>query len=56
VLSATGQASDVQLQAESRTEMTNAGGGAANPLWLCLLASVLVILPGRRRDRFHFRD
>lgn len=56
VLSATGQASDVQLQAESRTEMTNVGGGAVGPLWLCLLASVVVVLPGRRRDRFHLRD
>lgn len=56
VLSATGQASDVQLQAESRTEMTNVGGGAVGPLWLCLLAVVAVILPGRRRDRFHLRD
>ena len=56
VLSATGQASDVQLQAEARTEMTNVGGGAVGPLWLCLLASVVVLLPGRRRDRFHLRD
>jgi mono/diheme cytochrome c family protein len=56
VLSATGQASDVKLQAESRTEMTNVGGGAVGPLWLCLLAFVVVVLPGRRRDRFHLRD
>jgi hypothetical protein len=57
VVSATGQASDVQLQAEARTEMTNRGGGAADPLWLCLLAAVLAVLPRRRdRDRFHFRD
>ena len=55
-LTPTGQASDVQLQAESRTEMTNVGGGAVGPLWLCLLAFVVVVLPGRRRDHVHLRD
>ena len=42
VLSATGQAVDVQLSAEAQTVMTNQGGGALGPLWLCALAIAVV--------------
>lgn len=41
VLSAAGQATDVQLSAEAQTVMTNVGGGALDPLWLCLVAGMV---------------
>jgi len=49
VLSATGQAVDVQLSAEAQTVMTNQGGGALGPLWLCALAIAVVAAHSVRR-------
>ena len=56
VLSATGQASDVQLSAQAQTVMTNQGGGAAGPLWLGLLAAALLGLRRHARGASPFPD
>ncbi|MFL6626930.1 MAG: choice-of-anchor D domain-containing protein [Vitreoscilla sp.] len=48
VLSAGGQASDIQLSAEAQTVMTNQGGGAIDPWLLLLLAGACAGL-GRAR-------
>ena len=56
VLSAGGQASDVQLSAEAQTVMTNQGGGAVDPALLLLLVAALACVRRTRRDALDSRD
>lgn len=51
VVSAGGQASDVQLSAEAQTVMTNQGGGALDALSLWLLVGAVAGIFGLRRAR-----
>ena len=49
VMSATGQATEVQLSAQAQTVSTNVGAGALGIHWLALLALAIALLQWQRR-------